>query len=445
MSAPTLTARPLPSSPELEAQALSSVFIDPSDAWPMVATLPEEAFYGEAARRLYQTMRDLWQRGEPVEEPMLLINRAGELGHGTWVNLAYVAGVMTAEPTAAYVEHHVRKLRELHGRREAIRRAYELALHATEGDISLEELATLASQVALPLEPTITSEVVTQEDAVARALEIIERGPVNAIPTGLNDLDDEIVGLEGGALYVLAARPAMGKTAMGYSWVLNAAKMGKHAVVCSLEMPAEQLTLRALATAANVSLQKIRLKQTTDAERERLHRAAPAMARLPISYFDSSDQTGTAIARRVRDLKAKGRCDLLFVDYLQLVEPDSTSGGRGNGMNRVNEVSAISRNLKKLARELNVPVVVLSQLSRAVEQRPNHRPVLSDLRESGAVEQDADCVMFIYRDEYYNPETTEESGVAEVIIGKQRNGPVGTVKVAYDEERVRFSNLARFG
>lgn len=442
MTAPA--ARPLPSSPELEAQVLSSVFIDPSDAWPVVAALPEGAFHSEAGRRLYLTMRDLWQRGEPVEDHHLLITRAEELGHGTWVNLPYLLGVMTAEPTAAYVEHHARRLRELHGRREAIRRAFEVVRHATEGDIPLEDLATLASQVALPLEPTVAAEVVTQEEAVARALDIIERGPVNAIPTGLSDLDAEIVGLEGGALYVLAARPAMGKTAMGYSWVLNAAKLGKHAVVCSLEMPAEQLALRALATAANVSLQKIRLKQTSDAERERLHRAAPAMARLPITYFDSSDQTGTAIARRVRDLKAKGQCDLLFVDYLQLVEPDST-GGRSSGMNRTNEVSAISRNLKKLARELNVPVVVLSQLSRAVEQRPNHRPILSDLRESGAVEQDADCVMFIYRDEYYNPETTEDSGVAEVIIGKQRNGPVGTVRVAYDEERVRFSNLARFG
>lgn len=441
MSAPAAAARPLPHDPTLEAQALSSVLVDPGGAWPEVATLPDGAFYGEASRRLFQTMRDLWQSGNPVDDLGMLISRAAELGHATWVNLNYVLGVQTAELTAAYAEHYVKRLRELHGRREAVRLAYEVARHAIDGDMALEDLATLASQVAMPLEPGRVSEVVTQVDAVARALEMIESEAVDAISTGLADLDREIVGLEGGALYVLAARPAMGKTAMGYSWVLNAARQGKHAVVCSLEMPAEQLTLRALATAANVNLQRIRLKQLTDRDKERLRAAAPALAALPISYFDSSDQTGLSIARRVRDLKAKGQCDLLFVDYLQLIEADSTSGGRNGGFNRTNEVSAISRNLKKLARELKVPVVVLSQLSRAVEQRPNHRPVLSDLRESGGIEQDADCVMFIYRDEYYNKET-DQQGIAEIIIGKQRNGPVGTVQVAYDEARVRFSNLA---
>lgn len=440
MSLPDTAARPLPSNVGVEERLLSSVFIDPELAWPEVLALPSEAFHSQAGRHLRDTMADLHATGKPVDDYGLILGRAEELGFSTWVNMNYLTGVAAQEATGAYAPQYALTLGELLGRRQAIRRATDLIRHATEGDMALEDLATLASQIALPLEPQgAATESISQETAIAQALEIIGRGPVEAIGTGLRDLDAEIVGLEPGALYVLAARPAMGKTAMGYQWMQNAARSGKRAVVCSLEMDAKQLALRSLATAARVDMQKVRTGALNERDHLRLAKAAPALAALPIEYFDSSDQTGTGIARRARRLHAAGKCDVLFLDYLQLVEADSTSGR--SGMNRTLEVSAISRNLKKLARELNIPIVVLSQLSRAVEQRPNHRPVLSDLRESGAVEQDADTVMFIYRDEYYDPNTADQ-GVAEIIIGKQRNGPVGTVKVSYNSQFVMFADLS---
>jgi len=227
----------------------------------------------------------------------------------------------------------------------------------------------------------------------------------------------------------------MGKTGLGYSFALNTSKAGHSVVVASLEMSAKQLAMRALATSVSVDLSKIRQRTTSGPERERLRSHAARTRNLPITYLEAADQTSLSIARDVRKHHAQRNCDLLLIDYLQLIE----SGKDGNE-NRVQEVSTISRNLKKLALELQIPVVLLSQLSRAVELRPDHRPQLSDLCESGAIEQDADAVMFIYRDEYYNPHT-DQQGIAEIIIGKQRSGPVGSVNLSYSAEYVRFGSL----
>ncbi|MFD1732665.1 replicative DNA helicase [Deinococcus malanensis] len=306
-----------------------------------------------------------------------------------------------------------------------------------EGDLNAEELATLASQLGSALEVRSRHQFTTHAQAIDAALADIESPLPNAITTGYADLDDQILGFEPGAMYVLAARPAMGKTAMGYSFALTTAKSGRHVGVASLEMPAKALALRALATAASVDLNRIRQRTTNGPDRERLRMHASRTRGLPITYLEATDQTGASIARDARKLRAAGQLDLLLIDYLQLVE-----SGRSGSENRVQEVSHISRLLKKLAMELQIPVIVLSQLSRAVEARPNKRPVLSDLRESGAIEQDADTVMFIYRDEYYHP-NTDQQGIAEVIVGKQRNGPVGSVRLAYNSEFVRFANLSR--
>ncbi|WP_019585263.1 replicative DNA helicase [Deinococcus apachensis] len=428
--------RPLPQNHDLERQALASVLIDPL-AWQHLADLPPEAWYNPATRELAGLMHELHAAGLPIDDTGLILGRAGETGRAQLVNGAFLGAVMTAETTGFYAEHYARELRALHGRREAIRRAHQLVHHATEGDLGAEELATLASQVASPLDVRTRSGFTTHADAIDAALAEIESPTPNALSTGYADLDDQILGFEPGAMYVLAARPAMGKTAMGYSFALNAAKAGKHVGVASLEMPAKALALRALATAASVDLNKIRQRTTTGPERERLRVHANRTRALPIRYMEATDQTGASIARDARKLRAAGQLDLLLIDYLQLIE-----SGKGGSENRVQEVSQVSRTLKKLAMELQIPVIVLSQLSRAVEMRPSKKPILSDLRESGAVEQDADTVMFIYRDEYYNKET-DQQGIAEIIVGKQRNGPVGTVKLAYNSEFVRFANLSR--
>ncbi|UQN05494.1 replicative DNA helicase [Deinococcus sp. QL22] len=429
--------RPAPQNHELEQKALSALLVDPS-AWEHLGDLPAEAWHNPAARELFGLMGELYAQGLPIDDHALILQRA-EAKRSTFVTMNYLVGVMTLDPSAYYAPHYARELRALHGRREAIRMAHQVVHHATEGDLTPEELSALASQVAGPLENRSRHGFTSHAQAIDAALLDVESLTPNAISTGFVDLDEQILGFEPGAMYVLAARPAMGKTAMGYSFVLNTAQKGYHAAVASLEMPAKQLALRAMASAASVDLNKIRQRTTSGPERERLRVHGSRLRSLPIEFMEASDQTGASIARDARKLHAAGKLDLLLVDYLQLIE----TGRSGDAGNRVQEVSAISRMLKKLAMELSIPVVVLSQLSRAVELRPNHRPVLSDLRESGAVEQDADTVMFIYRDEYYNP-NTDQQGVAEIIVGKQRNGPVGTCRLAYNSEFVRFANLSRF-
>ncbi|WP_412027038.1 replicative DNA helicase [Deinococcus yunweiensis] len=429
--------RPLPGNIGLEEKTLATVFVD-STFWPELAALPDGAWTAPATRALRDVLMSLHTSGRPLDDHGLVLQRAAELGASTFVNLAYLNALQgMADLTAYYAPHYVAELRHLHARRELIRGSHRVIHHASEGDLTPEELATLASQLGGVVDDRKRTGFITHAQAIDEALAVVESSSPSAISTGFHDLDAALVGLEPGALYVLAARPAMGKTAMGYAFILNAAKKGYHCAVASLEMPASQLTLRALATAASVDLSRIRQRTTSGPERERLRLHAGRTRGLPIHYLEASDQTAASLARDARKLHAAGELDLLMIDYLQLIE-----SGKGGNENRVQEVSQISRTLKKLAMELQIPVVVLSQLSRAVEMRPNHRPMLSDLRESGAIEQDADTVLFIYRDEYYNKET-DQQGIAEVIVGKQRNGPVGTIKLSYSSEFVRFGSLTQ--
>jgi replicative DNA helicase len=264
------------------------------------------------------------------------------------------------------------------------------------------------------------------------------------IRTHFKDLDEQTNGLQKGGLVVLAARPSMGKTAFALSIAQNVALRGdgRAVMVFSLEMPAVQLALRMLCSEARVDMNRVRSGQLNERDFERLANAAGRMAEAPMVIDDEPDLTLNELRSKCRKVIAlHGSLGLIVIDYLQLM---SGSKGGGGNENRQQEISAISRGLKQIARELDVPVIVLSQLSRAVEQRPNHRPMLSDLRESGAIEQDADIVMFIYRDEYYNKET-DQQGIAEIIIGKQRNGPTGTVKLQFHSQHVRFNDLVTEG
>lgn len=425
--------KPLPASSELEVQALAAVMIDP-EQFGVLAELPSEAFASGNTRQIFDIMRALHAEGQPVDDHALILNRAQQAGTLNMVDTVFLAGLLSTPATGLYGSHYAEELRALYARRQAIRAAHLLIHHATEGDVNGEELATLASKIPLTLETRTRQGFTTQAAAISQAMTAIRSGKTDALETGFVDLDAAILGLEPGALYVLAARPAMGKSALAYDIVTRLAKNGVACVVGSLEMPAAQLATRALATASSTDLNRIRHRNLNARDLERLNAAEERLKGLPITYLDSAQQTINSFARDARKLHAQGRCDFLMLDYLQLLDGNASD-------NRVQEISVISRGLKRLALELNIPVLALSQLSRAVEQRPNKRPQLSDLRESGSIEQDADVVMFIYRDEYYNT-NTDQQGVAEIIIGKQRSGPVGTVKLSYLSAFVRFGNLA---
>lgn len=419
---------------DLERQALAAVMIDPA-AFDVLGDLPAAAFHNPATAELYALMHDLRADALPLDDHAVLLQRAQESRRTQYVNLSYLTAVQLTPTSAYYAERYAAELRALHARREAIRRAHELIHHATTGDLNGDALATLASQVSAPFDQHSRPAFVTHAQAIDAALLDLDSPTPDAISTGFPDLDAVIVGLEPGALYILAARPAMGKSALGYTTILKAAKAGHHGAVASLEMPAKALANRALATEASVDMNRMRQRTLSPMERQRLSNAGARLRPLPITFMDTVNQTVGSIARDARKLRTAGKLDVLMIDYLQLIETGKSSE------NRQQEVSAISRALKKLALELHIPVLVLSQLSRAVESRPNKRPQLSDLRESGAVEQDADTVMFIYRDEYYDPKSADQ-GIAEVIVAKQRSGPTSTVRLSFNAEFVRFGNAA---
>ena len=280
------------------------------------------------------------------------------------------------------------------------------------------------------------------KDVLMESFDDIEKiaangGTVAGISTGFVDLDQKTAGLHPSDLVIVGARPAMGKTAFGLNLVQNAAvKGGKTCAVFNLEMSKKQIVNRMLACEAGVSMEHIRSGNMTDQDWEKLVEALGPLSEAPIYIDDTGGITFSEVRSKCRKLKIEHGLDLVMIDYLQLM-----SGSGRAGDNRQQEISEISRGLKMMARELDVPVIALSQLSRTLESRADHRPMMSDLRESGAIEQDADVIIFLYRDEYYHPDS-EDKNIAEIIIGKQRNGPVGTVKLRYDGEYTRFSNLA---
>ena len=276
-------------------------------------------------------------------------------------------------------------------------------------------------------------------EILPRTFEKIDRlaqlkGALDGVPTGFADLDSLLTGLHGGELIVVGARPSMGKTSFGLNVAMQAARHGFSVAIFSLEMPREQLVMRLLCSDARVDLQAVRHGSLKDEDWLSLSQALGPLAASQIYIDDTSGLTPTMLRSRCRRLKMERQLDIIVVDYLQLM----TTGGRAE--NRQNEVSEISRNLKGIAKELNVPLMALAQLSRAGAQRADKRPILSDLRESGAIEQDADVILFLHREDYYNPDT-EEKNIAEVIVSKQRNGPLGTKKLVWLGQFTRFASM----
>jgi replicative DNA helicase len=405
-----------------------------------------EAFYAEAHRKIYAAMQALRSQGRPVDLVTLSeeLSRRGQLEEvgGT----AYLLQLSEATPTAAYAEHYARIVKEKWTLRRLIQAAGEAMRLAYEEAGSLDEILDTAGKKILEVALTKTdTEARPMRELVHETFEHIEalfqnKGEVAGVRTGFKELDGLIGTLAPGSLNIIAARPAMGKTAFALTIAQNAAlKEGVGVGIYSLEMPAAQLTLRMMCSEARIDMNRVRLGQLTDRDFSRLVDVASRLSEAPIYIDDTPDLTLMELRARARRLVSQNQVGLIIIDYLQLM---SGPGSGKSGENRQQEIAAISRGLKALARELGIPIIALSQLSRAVEARPNKRPMLSDLRESGSIEQDADLVMFIYRDEYYNPHS-EKAGIAEIIVGKQRNGPTGTVELQFHASHVRFNDLAR--
>ncbi|WP_339098278.1 replicative DNA helicase (plasmid) [Deinococcus sp. VB142] len=447
-----VTARVPPHDNDAEVALLGSLMLDPEQRFESSVTrIRAEMFYREGHRKIFEAIEHLCSQTPP--EPVDLVTVAGRLREiGQLENaggVVYLAGVNDRVPTAANAFKYAAIVREKWVLRELIRQSGRLIGDAYEGQTALEDLLGQASRIGAELEVGSGEKVQALDDVLMALHEALLTGEgERPLTTGFIDLDEQLSGgFYESSLNILAARPSMGKSAMAMAMAQAASQSIKQSgepgqvAVVSLEMPAMQLVMRMLAAEARTSADVIQRAKRgkaplSEGQWRKINDGLGRLQGLPIAFFDeANDKQLPQLMGKLRRAHREKPLKMVVIDYLQLIDLGKQGG------NREQEVSTISRTLKGLARELRCPVIALSQLSRAVETRPNHRPMLSDLRESGGIEQDADTVMFIYRDEYYNKET-DQQGVAEIIVGKQRNGPVGTVKVHFHSLQVRFENLA---
>jgi replicative DNA helicase len=447
---PTHDRQP-PYAPEAEISVLGGMLIDGDAVARALEVVDDSMFYREGNRRIFRSMARLFQRGQVID-PITISEELKKTDELESVGgLAYLAELLDAVPTAANIEYHARIVRERALLRKLIESASQIIRDSYEpGERTVEEVLDTAEHHIFQVAQSHEREgFVWIKKILYPTFEKIEQiqaaqGGITGIPTGFSDLDEMTGGFQRGDLVIVAARPSMGKTAMVTGVALHASITHQiPTAVFSLEMSKEQLVQRMLCSEALVDLGKLLRGRLSDDDYVRLAQAAGHLNTAPIWIDDSGSLSVLEMRAKARRLKAEQPdLGLIVVDYLQLMH-----GGGGNQENRQQEVSAISRGLKGLAKELGVPIVSLSQLSRAPEQRADHRPQLSDLRESGSLEQDADLVMFLYRPEYYvTPQEAAEKGLqgkAELIIGKQRNGPTGTVDLFFRKECTRFENFTK--
>ncbi len=441
-----MESRTPPQNLEAEQSVLGSILLDNEVYAAIEGVLTANHFYKESHRKIFRAFERLFRRNEPMDLVTLTeeLRQTGELE--AVGSVPYLIGLADSVPTAAYAENYAKIVNEKAILRDLISASGQIMQTAFDQAMPLEQVLDKAEANIFELSSNKRSHsfagmgtLVT--DTFAHINELFSNpDPVSGLRTGFKELDQLTAGLQDSSLNVLAARPSMGKTAFALTIGMNAAlREGKTVGIFSLEMSNVQLVTRMLCSEARVDMSRVRNGQLSDRDFQRLADTAGKMSDAKIFIDDSADMGVMELRSRSRRLMAEHDLGLIVIDYLQLMHG---SGRVGGGENRQQEISAISRGLKALARELNIPVLVLSQLSRAVESRPNKRPMLSDLRESGAIEQDADLVMFIYRDEYYD-QHSEKQGIAEIIIGKQRNGPVGTIELQFHNAHVRFNDLAK--
>ncbi len=432
-----------PQNVEAEEAVLGSLLIDREAIGRVASFLRDGDFYRDRNREIYAAALTLYDRREPIDLLTLKdeLERRGRLEEvgGT----AYLASLSANVPTAIHVEYYARIVERTAILRRLIGAAGQIAALAYEPTDEVDTVLDRAEQLLFAVsQRRLTREYVSLHQALKDYFDTIDflhqhKGEVVGVPTGFRDLDQMTGGLHPSDLVIIAGRPAVGKTSFALT-IAHAAAVRHHVPVAifSLEMSVEQLVQRLLCSEASVDSHRLRSGYIDEYEWHRISQAFGVLSEAPIYIDDTANITTLELRAKARRMKAEHDIQLLVIDYLQLMQ------GRGLE-NRVQEVSEISRGLKGLARELDIPVIALSQLSRAVESRQDHRPVLSDLRESGSIEQDADIVMFIHREELYKRDT-ERKNIADVIIAKHRNGPTGEVALRFFPAQTRFADLERF-
>ncbi len=434
----------MPHSVEAEQSVIGSMIMDSEAVAAATEIIVQEDFYGNQYGVLFGAMSELYREGKPVDIVTLQAKLKEKDVPAELSSIDFIRELVSAVPTSANVKHYANIVREKSQLRQLIKANEEIANTCYLGKEPVEHIMNMTEKKIFNLmQNRGGGDYVPIQQVVINAIEKIDAaskagGSITGIPTGFIDLDMQTAGMQPSDLVLIAARPSMGKTA----FVLNLAqymalRKDVTTAIFSLEMSKEQLVNRILSLESKVDAQNLRTGNLDDTEWERLIESAEVIGKSRLIIDDTPSISISELRSKCRKYKLEHDLGVIIIDYLQLM-----SGGGKSGENRQQEISEISRSLKALARELSVPVIALSQLSRAVEQRQDHRPMLSDLRESGAIEQDADVVMFLYRDDYYNKET-DKKNIAEVIIAKQRNGPIGTIELAWLPQYTKFGNLSK--
>ncbi len=435
----------MPQSPDAERSVLGAMMMDDRALSQAAETLRAEDFFLAAHREIFSAALQVMRSGMAVD---LVTLEAELMRRGTLVGVGgteYLVDLGSMVPSTSNIKHYIRIVLE----KSTLRQLADCGLAIRKDAISQEDdLQTVLNRSEKSIFDIVMRR--TGADSLESIATVMQRtyalvseyakskGQVNGVPTGYYDLDNLLTGLHGGELILIGARPSMGKTSFAVNICTKAALKGNKVAIFSLEMPREQIALRMLCGDAKVNMQNVRQGRLRDEEWIRLARSLGPLSRSGIYIDDTAGITPTQLRSRCRRLMMEQGLDLIVIDYMQLMAAD------GKVESRQLEVSEISRSLKAIALELKVPLIACAQLSRANTQRADKKPVLSDLRDSGSIEQDADVVMFLHRESYYD-DTVEEKNIAEVIVAKQRNGPLGTIKMAWNGEYTLFENLAGGG
>jgi replicative DNA helicase len=444
-AAPTSATAPVPpQNLEAEESVLGAMLLSPTAIGTVTEVLDASDFYRESHAKIYRAALGLWGKGEPVDA-ITLVDELDERGELEAVGgSARVAELAALVPAASNVDHYARIVKEVATLRGLVRVGQEITRLGQERAGETQDLVDRAEQLVFDLaQQRVTGDFAHIQslllEGFERITQLYEAGAeLTGIPSGFRDLDRLTSGFQPGNLVILAARPSMGKSALALCAAANLGVRHEMPVALfTLEMSKAEVTQRLMCSEAKVESNRLRSGKLAQDDWPRLTAACDKLMKAPIYVDDTGSITMMELRSKARRLKSREpKLGLIVVDYLQLM----TSGASAE--NRVQEVSQISRSLKVLARDLDVPILALSQLSRAVEQRHDKRPILSDLRESGSIEQDSDLVFFVYRDEYYNGDESDQQGVAEVILAKHRNGPTDTVKLSFLKRYAKFTDLA---
>jgi len=432
--------RSLPYNLEAEQSVIGSMLIDKTAISRVVEVLKFDDFYRDSHKVIFGAIYELYQKDTPIDMITLLEHlRSAEKLEASG-GITYISEISNSIPSTANLSSYIKIVEDKSTLRKLIRSSTEIIENCYNKQDDVEAVMDLAEQKVFNIsQKKNAGDFEPMNTVLERGFLEIERifnnkGETTGISSGFPELDDKTAGFQKGDMILIAARPSMGKTTFALNLAEYAAlRQGKSVAVFSLEMSKEQLSYKLLCSEANVDMSKLRHGDLEDRDWENIAKASGPLAAAKIFIDDTAGTSVMDMRSKCRKLKMEHGIDMIVIDYLQLMTGSNTES-------RQQEVSEISRSIKALAKEMQCPVIALSQLSRAPEQRTDHRPMLSDLRESGSIEQDADLVMFLYRDEYYNEET-EDKNVAELIIAKQRNGPIGTVKLAWIGQFSKFARL----